>query len=195
MVIRLYNSKYVGSVGEIHHPSIISISGIRSFKPKTVHKPVKSHSANLIIHDPTDLSLLGHQHHRVLGGVNFRPAGGCPGFALCEDITHRYGFIVILDSYTSVIIQPHPFHELKKRPIGIIIDNINSLIKLILINLIAIVSLIHKIIISLYSFFDLILIKTIDIHIYNIINSVLDIIINIIMDLQSIYYRSSLIDP
>ena len=183
MVIRLYNSKYVGSVGEIHHPSIISISGIRSFKPKTVHKPVKSHSANFIIHNPTDLSLLSHQHHRILGGVNFRPAGGCPGFALCEDITHRYGFIIILDSYTSVIIQPHPFHELKKRTIGIIIDNINSLIKLILIKLIAIVSFIHKIVVGLYRLLNLILIKTINIYIYNIINSILDIIRDITIDI------------
>ena len=176
MVIRLYNSKYVGSVGEIHHPSIISISGIRSFKPKTVHKPVKSHSANFIIHNPTDLSLLGHQHHRILGGVNFRPAGGCPGFALCEDIIHRYRLIVILDNHTSIIIQPHPFHELKKRTIRIVIDNINSLIKFILINFIPVVNIIHKIIISLYSLLNLILIKTINVHIYDIINSIPDVI-------------------
>ena len=176
MVIRLYNSKYVGSVGEIHHPSIISISGIRSFKPKTVHKPVKSHPSYLIIHDSANLSLLGHQHYRILGGIGLRPAGGCSGFALRENITHRYRLIVILDNHTSIIIQPHPFHELEKRFIRIVIDNINSLIKFILINFIPVVNIIHKIIISLYSLLNLILIKTINVHIYDIINSIPDVI-------------------
>ena len=72
---------------------------------------------------------------------------------------------------------------MKKRTIGIIIDNINSLIKLILIKLIAIVSFIHKIVVGLYRLLNLILIKTINIYIYNIINSILDIIRDITIDI------------
>ena len=179
MILGLNNAEHVRPISKIHHHLIIHnifTGRDESLKPGSRHKPVKPHSSYLIIHDPTDLPLLSHQHHRILGGVDLRPAGGCPGFALRENITHRYRLIVILDNHTSIIIQPHPFHELKKRIIRIIIDNINSLIKFILINFIPVVNIIHKIIVSLYSPLNLILIKTINVYIYDIINSISDVI-------------------